>query len=104
MPIALGNVTTSVANVYVSAATSAVTFMSITNYSLGNVIANVFAVPNGSAAGPETVILAELELASMDTYQLYAGGEKLVLSIGDSIQADANVNNAVTTVTSYTEV
>ena len=101
MPLATGNVTTAAAAVYTSSGNTAVTFLSICNYSAGNVTANVFVVPNGSSAGNLTAVLTEIEIASKDTYQLYAGNEKLVLGNGDSVQANANVDNAVTTVTSY---
>jgi hypothetical protein len=101
MPIATGNVTTAAAAVYTSTGNTAVTFLSICNYSAGNVTANVFVVPNAASAGNLTAVLTEIEIASKDTYQLYAGNEKLVLGNGDSVQANANVDNAVTTVTSY---
>jgi len=101
MPIATGNVTTAAAAVYTSTGNTVVTFLSICNYSAGNVTANVFVVPNGGSAGNLTAVLAQIEIASKDTYQLYAGNEKLVLGNGDSVQANANVDNAVTTVTSY---
>jgi hypothetical protein len=101
MPIATGNVTTAAAAVYTSTGNTAVTFLSICNYTAGNVTANVYVVPNGGSAGNLTAVLTEIEIASKDTYQLYAGNEKLVLGNGDSVQANANVDNAVTTVTSY---
>jgi len=101
MPIATGNVTSAATAVYTSSGNTAVTFLSICNYSAGNVTANVFVVPNGGSAGNLTAVLTEIEIASKDTYQLYAGNEKLVLGNGDSVQANANVDNAVTTVTSY---
>jgi hypothetical protein len=101
MPIATGNVTITAAAVYTSSGNTAVTFLSICNYSAGNITANVYAVPNGGSPGNLTAVLAEIEIASKDTYQLYAGNEKLVLGNGDSLQANANVDNAVTTVTSY---
>ena len=101
MPIATGNVTTTAAAVYTSTGNTAVTFLSLCNYSAGNVTANVFVVPNSDTAGNLTAVLNTLEIAANDTYQLYAGNEKLVLGNGDSVQANANVDNAVTTVTSY---
>ena len=104
MPISLGNVTTTAANVYVSSGDTAVTFMSICNYSAGNVTANVFVVPSGDTAGNLNTVLSQIEIAANDTYQFYAGNEKLVLATGDAIQADANVDNAIATVTSYTGV
>ena len=104
MPIALGNITTVASNAYVSTGNTAITFLSLTNYSASNVIANVFVVPSGNTAGNLNLVLSQIEIATLDTYQLYAGGEKLLLSNGDSVQANANVNNSITTVTSYTTI
>jgi hypothetical protein len=104
MPIALGNITTAASNAYVSTGNTAVTFLSITNYSAGNITANVFVVPSGDTAGNLNIILSQIEIATLDTYQLYSGGEKLLLSNGDSVQANANANNSITTVTSYTTI
>ena len=104
MPIALGNITTAASNAYVSTGNTAITFLSLTNYSASNVIANVFVVPSGSTAGNLNLVLSQIEIATLDTYQLYAGGEKLLLSNGDSVQANANANNSITTVTSYTTI
>lgn len=104
MTIAIGNVTTAAANVYVSTGNTAITWLSITNYSAGNVAANVFVVPSGNTAGNLNVILSQIEIATQDTYQLYTGGEKLLLDNGDSIQANANVDNSITTVTSFTTI
>lgn len=104
MTIAVGNVTTSATTIYTSAGETAVTFMSLCNYTVGNVLANVYVVPSASSAGNANIVLASIELAAQDTYQLYAGGEKLLLSTGDTIQVNANVNNAVTTVVSFTSI
>ena len=104
MPIALGNITTSASNAYVSTGNTAITFLSLTNYSASNVIANVIVVPSGNTAGKLNVILSQIEIATLDTYQLYAAGEKLLLSNGDSIQANANANNSISTVTSFTTI
>jgi hypothetical protein len=104
MPISLGNVTTAVANVYVSSGDTAVTFMSICNYTSGNVIANVYVVPAGDIAGNVNIVLSQIEIEANDTYQFYAGNEKLVLANGDSIQVDAAANSSISTVTSYTGV
>ena len=104
MPIALGNITTSASNAYVSTGNTAITFLSLTNYSASNVIANVYVVPSGNTAGNLNIILNQIEIATLDTYQLYAGGEKLLLNNGDSIQANANANTSLTAVTSYTTI
>lgn len=104
MPIALGNVTTSAANVYVSNGNSAVTFMSLTNYSASNVTANLYVVPSGDTAGNLNIILSELDITTKDTYQLYAASEKLLLNNGDAIVADASANNSISAVVSYTSI
>jgi hypothetical protein len=104
MSITVGNVTTAASNVYVSAGATAITFMSLCNYSAGNVTANVYVVPSGGSVGNANVILASIELTALDTYQLYAGGEKLLLDTGDTVKVNANTNNAITTVVSYTTI
>lgn len=104
MPIATGNITTVAGNAYVSSGNTAITWLSLTNYTAGNVLANVWVVPNGESAGNLNAILSSIEIAANDTYQLYAAGEKLLLSNGDSVQANSNVDNALNSVTSYTSV
>ena len=104
MPITTANVTTTTSAVYTSSGNTAVTFLSLCNYSAGNVTANVHVVPNGDIAGNLNLILASIELTTLDTYQLYAAGEKLLLNNGDTIQVDASGNSAVTSVTSYSSV
>jgi hypothetical protein len=104
MPIVSGNVTTVATAVYTSSGNNAITYMSITNYSAGNIIANVYAVPSGDTPGNLNVILSNLEITSLDTYQLYAASEKLLLNNNDSIQVNASANSAVSTTTSYTSL
>jgi hypothetical protein len=102
MTIALGNVTTSAANVYASSGNTVVTFLSLTNYSASNVTANVFVVPSGSSAGNATILFQNLDLTIGETYQIYAGNEKLILGNNDAIQANSSANSSVTTIVSYT--
>jgi hypothetical protein len=102
MSISVANVTTITSSVYTSAGNTAITFMSLCNYSGGNVTANVHVVPNGSVASNANLVLVNLEITAADTYQFYAGGEKLLFSNGDSIQVQASVNSAVTAVVSST--
>ncbi len=104
MTIQVGNVTTSASAVYTSSGNTAITFLSLCNYSAGNVTANVYVVPSAGSPGNSNIIINNINITTGDTYQLYAGAEKLLLENGDSVQVDANVNNAVTTVTSYTSI
>ncbi len=104
MSIQNANITTSIANVYVSSGETAVTFLSLANYSASNVTANVYVVPSGNVAGNLNIVTANLQITTQDTYQFYAGNEKLVLATGDSIQVDASANNSIAAVVSYTSV
>ena len=100
MTIQVGNVTTSAASVYTSVGNTAITFLSLCNFSAGNVAANVFVVPSGNSAGNTNIIINNINITVGDTYQLYAGAEKLLLNNGDSVQVNASANTAITTVTS----
>ena len=104
MSISTANVTTSIANAYVSSGNTCVTFLSLANYSAANVTANVYVVPSGSAAGNLNVSVANIQITTQDTYQFYAGNEKLILANGDSIQVSAGANNAIAAVVSYTSI
>ena len=104
MPIQNGNVTTVANDMYVSSGQSAITWLSLTNYTAANVTANVYVVPNGDSAGNLNLILSSLELTPNDTYQIYNSGEKLLLNTGDKIVANASANNSVSTTISYTEI
>lgn len=104
MAITSYQATNSAAAAYVSVGNTAVTFMSLANYSTANVLANVWAVPSAGTASNTNIILNSIELQSLDTYQLYVGNEKLLLENGDSIQVNASQNSAVTVVTSYTSI
>lgn len=102
MTIATGNVTTVAGNVYASSGNTVITFMSICNYSTGNVQANVWVVPAGGAVGNLTAVIANINLTPHDTYQFYQANEKLILGNNDAIQANASANNSITIITSYT--
>jgi len=104
MTIQVANITTIAGNAYVSSGNTAITFMSLCNYSAGNVTANVYVVPSGTSAGNTNLVLASIGLTNLDTYQLYAGGEKLLLGNGDSIQVNCSANNSITVTTSYTTI
>ena len=103
MSISTANVTTAGNVVYTSSGNTAVTFLSLCNYGAGNLTANLYIVPNGSSVSNSTISLASLQLISLDTYQIYSGGEKLLLENGDTISVNASANT-VTAVVSYTSI
>ena len=104
MSIQTSNVTTTIANVFVSSGDTAVTFLSLANYSASNVSANVYVVPNGNTVGNLNAVVANIQITTEDTYQFYVGNEKLVLSNGDSIQVNAGADNSIAAVVSFTSV
>lgn len=103
MTIQVANVTSAGNIVYTSSGNTAITFLSLCNYAAGNVTANVYVVPSAGTAGNTNIILNNLALLSGDTYQLYAGGEKLLLGPGDFVQIQSNANT-VTSVVSFTTI
>lgn len=104
MSITTTNVTTVVTPVYTSIGNSAITFLSLCNYSASNVTANLYVVPNGDSASSQNLVISNLLIPADDTYQFYVGNEKLLLSNGDTVQVNAAINSAISTVTSYTIV
>jgi hypothetical protein len=104
MSITTANVSTTTTAVYTSSGNTAITFLSLCNYSVGNITANVHVVPSGSTANSINRVLASIPITTLDTYQLYAGGEKLLLSNGDTVQINASGNSALGAVTSYTTI
>lgn len=104
MSISTANVTTTTANTYVSTGNTAVTFLSLTNYTSSPVTANIYVVPTGDTAGVLNIAAANIQLTAEDTFQFYASNEKLILADGDSIQVNASTDNAVGGLVSYTSI
>jgi len=104
MTIQVANVTTAGNTVYTSSGNSAITWLSMCNYDTGNsVTANVYVVPNGNTASATNIVAANLSISGGDTYQIYAGSEKLLLGNGDFISIRTSANT-LTSVTSYTSI
>jgi hypothetical protein len=89
--------------VYTSDGNTAITWLSLNNWGPANVTANMFVVPSGDTATTSNQVLYTLPLASGDTYQIYASGEKLLLGNGDFVQVITTANT-VTAVTSFTSI
>jgi hypothetical protein len=104
MSISTANVTTTIANAYVSSGNTAVTFLSLANYSASNVTANVYVVPAGDSVGNLNIVVANIQITTQDTYQFYAGNEKLVLDNNDSIRINASADNSIAAVVSHTSI
>jgi hypothetical protein len=103
MTISVATLTTASSNVYVSSSgNSAITSLTLCNYSPGNVQVNLYVVPANLTPGTSTIALANLNLTTEDTYQLYAAAEKLLLGPNDYIAANASANSSVTVIVSST--
>lgn len=103
MALTTSSITTTGNVAYVSIGNTAVTWLSLNNWGPANVTANVFVVPSGNTPGTTNQVYYSLLLQSGDTFQIYSGSEKLVLSNGDGIAVSAT-SNTVTSVTSYTPI
>lgn len=91
--------TTSISNIYASSGNTIVSVMYFCNYSANTVSFNLYAVPAASTASNSNIIYNAVQLASGDTYVV--DFEKLVLSNGDTLQANATANTSVTSTVSY---
>ena len=108
MAITVNTISDTISTVYESSGDTVVTFFSITNQDSQAASVDVFVVPAGltdeSTIVDEATVLKDLEISASDTYQFFAGGEKLLLSDGDSIQAIANTISGVNCCISFTDV
>jgi hypothetical protein len=109
MSITTSYITSTGNTVYTSGGNTAITWLTVTNYGNADVYANVWVVPNGSSPSNVNLVLANIAILSAanttggDTYQIYVGGEKLLLGNGDTIYANSS-SNTLNAVTSYTTI
>ena len=102
MALLASPITTTTSSIYASAGNSAITSLTVCNYSPNqDVNINVYAVPNSQFPTLNNIILSNVLITPGDTLQLYVAAEKLVLSNGDAVWADSTANT-VTTVVSFT--
>jgi len=98
--VAVGNTNTTI---YTSTNTSAVTMLSLCNYSASAVTISIHVVPSGNP-GTGNIVIKDVSIPAGDTYMLYSAGEKLVLDNGNYINAIASAISSVTAVVSYTGI
>jgi hypothetical protein len=91
-------------DVYVSAGETAITFLSMCNYSANTVSVDLYLIPTGSTVSNASLFLKGLEITESDTYELYHAAEKLILSNNDKIVAVASAPNAVAVSISFVKV
>lgn len=104
MAIAVADVADSMTTVYTSTNNTALTSITFCNTHSATVAVDIHVVPNGSTASNTNVIVKTLNIDTTDTYFLYSGSEKLLLSNGDTLQAVANTASSINSVVSYVSV
>ena len=104
MAIAVADVANTITTVYTSTNNTALTSITFTNTNSVTVNIDIHVVPNGSTASNTNVVVKTLNIDTTDTYFLYSGSEKLLLSNGDTIQAVANTASSINSVISYVSV
>lgn len=99
MAIQSVTLTASPANVYISSGNSAVTAMYLHNIHSAAVQFSVHAIASGNIATSGNRIYGNVLLQSGDTYVIDT--EKLILSNGDMIQANASTTSTIVATISY---
>lgn len=104
MAIAVADVNNTMTTIYTSTNNTALTSITFTNTHSATVSIDIHVVPNGSTASNTNLIVKTLDIDTTDTYFLYSGSEKLLLSNGDTIQAVANTASSINSVISHVTV
>ena len=104
MTIQTVTVSNSATTVYTSSNNTAITYLTLTNVSSAAIAVDINVVPSGDTVGNINLVASALEIAATDTYQLYAGGEKLLLANGDLVSVTANTATGINAVTSFTSI
>lgn len=99
MAITNTSLTTVISNIHVSSGNTVVSAMYFCNYGASTVYFNLYAVPSAGSAGTSTQLYNSIQLAAGDTYVV--DWEKVVLGNGETLQANATANSAVTATISY---
>ena len=97
-------VTNSATTVYTSTNNTAITYMELTNVSAGALTVDIHVIPSGDSLSNTNIIAKTLSIAATDSYQLYTGGEKLLLANGDIIQVTASAATGINAVVSFTAI
>ena len=104
MTIQTTAVSNSATTVYTSTNNTAITYMELTNVSGGALTVDIHFIPSGDSLSNTNIIAKTLSIATLDSYQLYTGGEKLLLANGDTIQVTASGATGINAVVSFTAI
>ena len=104
MTIQTTAVSNSATTVYTSTNNTAITYMELTNVSGGALTVDIHVIPSGDSLSNTNIIAKTLSIATLDSYQIYTGGEKLLLANGDTIQITASAATGINAVVSFTAI
>jgi len=90
---------TTASAIYTSSGTNVVSLLYFCNTSGSTKTVNLYLVPSGGSAGNSTVVYQNYAITSSDT--LVVSTEKIVLSNGDAIYANANAATSITSTVGY---
>ena len=102
MAITNASITTTVGNVFVSVGNTAITTAYLCNPTGSPITANLYLVPTGASLAANCQIYSNLSIASYDTYILE--WERILLSDGDTLQANASAASGLVATVSYTGI
>ena len=102
MSITTANITTAVGNIYTSSGNTVMSVAYFCNYSSSPAQITVHLVPSGGSANVLNRIYSNVSITAGDT--LVVETEKIIFSSGDTLQANASANSAITATVSYTGV
>lgn len=103
MTIATFSITDTADAVYTSVGNTAITSLTMCNWGVANVTANLYVVPNGFTPDTTNIALSNIAIPISETAQMYMFSEKVLLGPGDAIYANASANT-LTAITSFTSL
>ena len=89
---------------YTSTGDTAITFATFTNYGTGASSLTIYIVPDGASPVDGNMLIDAESILEGDTFSMYLGSEKLLLSDGDTIQAFSDNATSVNAIFSYTSI
>jgi hypothetical protein len=90
---------TSASAIYTSTGQSVVQLLYFCNLSGSTKTVNLYVVPSGGSASNSTIVYYNYPIVSSDT--LVVATEKIILSNGDALYANANASSSITTTVGY---
>lgn len=102
MAITNATITQTVGSIFTSLGNTAITTAYLCNVTGSPITCNLYLLANGATLATNCQIYSNLSIAAFDTYVLE--WERILLSNGDSLQANASTNTGLVTTVSFTGI